>query len=261
MSETCDPPACYVVTIAAGRVTDDVGLPVHVRDEVASVLESRAHEGEVARELNSLVRRFHLPGIAVVAAGTAENLIAVPEPLSVPIEPVELDERHPTVEAVSTGTPNTGARQSASLQGAPEGRALRVLLAIGFFVMAAASVFVNLDLPFTLAGGLFAGAAGAVMAITLLVVFRWQSGTWLLGPGGVIVRRLALSGFHSTITLFRPQDSVLMIEQGWPDWHVRIYRGYRPVSRWVSRLECTALLAAWQSPLEPPDLTEFVEPR
>jgi hypothetical protein len=93
-----------------------------------------------------------------------------------------------------------------------------------------------------------------VTPIVLLArFFSWfESGTWFIVPSGIVVRRPTFGVAYPLSDYFTRRDSILQIEPMRPGWRVTLYRPDCPAQRIVTDLECNVLLAAWQSPLEPP---------
>jgi len=80
-----------------------------------------------------------------------------------------------------------------------------------------------------------------------------SSGRWFAVPGGLVVRRLNVLSGRVSLELFTPSDTELLISPLPPGWEATLASGRRRTCRLLTRRECFALLAAWQSPDLPPE--------
>ncbi|MBN1344020.1 MAG: hypothetical protein JXQ73_15150 [Phycisphaerae bacterium] len=213
------------------------------------------------RRIRALIKEHALPGIALTyevktAPRGFASTIPVPPPFDVPFEPTPLNEAVPrlielvrlvnTKVPVGTRTAEPASRKRVLARWLVD---LFILIPCGFFVL------------IKLAGLAFRGlTAGPVLELFLAILLAllgvaltrgWFSGQWLIVPGGVIVRRAAFWRVGVGLRRYVPRDSVLMLTPQGAAWKAEIYRDNKPISRALTELEAVALLAAWQSPIEP----------
>lgn len=251
-----DMSACPVVRVTGENwflVTDKFAscdeLPAAALSELQVYLNSRRNP-DLERAGRAIVEKYQLPGLAWAwlfytsrsRLISVENMLAVPEPLAKPFEPVELDDRsngfanllktHAGRFRFDVHSGNARWRFRASQQHL-----------LGFMVAG-----LLLLCPSALARVL--GGIGAILMLEM-VVRLWLPGRWLLRPGGVTVH-----GWRGRSRAFSPSDTVLVMRPYLVDpggreclgWRVTLYGKGRRARCVLSQLECLMLLAAWRSP-------------
>jgi len=207
-------------------------------------------------------RELDLPTLAIVQTiGDRKKLnFDIPPPLTVPFEPVELDETHPALSGmVETLVSKDGDAEGAEIKKA---RWLgRAFIRIG----APAIILLNVTIQAVVQSIVQIGKQGfqlwfvamwmAILGVTAAACFYgvWRtSAQWILIPGGVVVRRTFWKNVGTRLECYIPADSMLMLTPDNMGWNATFFRGVRAVQhRRLTRLEATALLAAWQSPIPP----------
>jgi len=239
------------VTVSCATLPDK--LVARLREDVAAW----GRRAEAARELHWWAKERDLPGIAAVLVNEAEDLPVVPVGAAQLFEPVELDGKNPVVKALAGvhGGVADAADQTAGAVGRRR-RLLRVLLALVFFPLALLAGVLDMGPLHTVWHGVVYAVLVLVVWLAVFVVWRLQTGRWVIFPGGVVVRRFAAAPWRTGAMRYCPQDTVLIVERVAWHWEAYLYRGYRPASRELTDVECRALLAAWQSPVPTPPLDE-----
>ncbi len=250
---------CHVVRLRPEKgVSRAVAASCDLPDDIrAAVVEAAAPWRDppyVTKRLRAIVERHGLPGIAVLWETVKGGGPPTPPPITMPFEPIELNEAHPTLCDLCGASPDTAAPRPAPPKASAWRRFLvrlgmpvGILFFLGFELISAATAsprnpWMLLRLP------LFVG--------TLLVVAGtvwWLSGQWLIIPGGLVVRRSVYGKVGVMLSRYTPADSMLYVRPMPPGWEVQIWRGRRHVKRMLTGLELSALLGAWQSPLPAPE--------
>jgi len=198
--------------------------------------------------------------------------MAVPPPLAVPFEPIELDETHPSVPALAealtaaSSADATGGRSGAALVPARTYRRWFVRFgapAIMLFNVGLQAVIQTITQTATQGFRFWFVAmwGGIVLATVLpLVIYGWYSSAqWFIVPGGVAVRRSFVGKLGKRLELYTPADTILQIGPDNLAWVAVLARGKQRVTRRLTQIEATVLLGAWQSPLRTPGAGELVD--
>jgi hypothetical protein len=216
----------------------------------------------MAVELSSVIRRFEVGGIAIVYVNPSAPEFKVPAPIQVPFEPTELDETHPAMEPLcelSWPTDEVGRGRPRAARA--RRLVIRVVVPVVGVILGAIYMFLDFGKTGTLFANLMVLFFMVLVMLAILGALLWQAGRWFVVPGGVVVRRVIVGPFAWAPRLYTPRNSILFIEYAWPGWEATIAQGYRRINRSLTDVECAVLLAAWQSPREPPDLDELFETR
>ncbi|MGE0482295.1 MAG: hypothetical protein AB7Q17_17695 [Phycisphaerae bacterium] len=229
----------------------DAAIISKLRDAVAPW----RHYGVMARRL-AIIRKYHaLPGIAV-AFYTAKRRLAIPPPLRVPFEPLELDEGHANVTGL------IDSLEPAAASAARKRPIARWVVRMGIMtaillpqvVNGLVQVIVHRKAWAYWLWGLIIGSIVLVGAINWLITPQW-----LLVPGGVVLRRSMFGRIGESLRRYTPADAVLVLRPMNPGWNAELWRESGVTRRRATDLEAQLLLAAWQNPLPPPDEQRLAE--
>jgi hypothetical protein len=206
---------------------------------VAALEELAAdHDHDLVSRARRLAREEGVRSLVIIRAADIpektrpfEAVFPPIAPLQVPIEPMELDERHsPLADICNAHDLSTRAARSS------RGR----VIFVGVFLL----LLALLQPIFFLAGLIL------IVLAELAQLFQKRRTRWFIIPGGVIVRHDRLWSSRPELKRFTPPDCILMVR---PLWRAEIWRDRsRVVTRRLTYLEARALVCAWQSPLTPP---------
>lgn len=261
--ETAEPHqhGCHVVHVGYGGPEDTVRavcptLPDDRLGEIERlVARLTSSPRRLAAELRELSARHALPGICVVwnenpfprppGAWRSEYYPQTPEPIGVPFEPIELNERELRLDLL--GDPNAAERARRGMLPKPPPRRSYIWLFIAF-------VTTSLGLLATPIAGMpcCVVAAAAPLLILLDRVPLPRSATWFLVPHGVVVRRAGVLRSTARLTVCTPPDTLLLFRPRPPGWSAELIRKNGKIRRFLTRREFEALLRAWSSPLPCP---------
>ena len=215
------------------------------------------------KRLWGFVERRELPGLAVFNISlTSEPLIPC-RPIRVQFEPVPLDETHPTLANLAELSAGSNAvaplgRKTWALGRRFGVRAGIVIAWVGFCFMGVVrdlltSGFRALDL--------FAWVILAIVPVAFgQFLLWWITDNWVLIPGGVVVRNLLGGRGNKALRRYTPSTAMLFLSERGPGWLAKICNQEKTLHQCrLTRVEAIALLAAWQSPLRPPDEAKLVD--
>lgn len=208
---------------------------------------------DVCRELN-------LPPFALLQTpgSRKKNQFEVPLPLAVPFEPIELNETQPALAGIiETLVLNDEGSADAVVRRSPwYTRSFVRLGALSIIMFNVTIQSVVQTITQTAMHGFrfwFIAMIWGIFAITVggCAYWLWRtSAQWFLIPGGVVIRRTFWKKFGVKLERYAPADTLLMIVQDNFGWYASLIRKNRPAHRkHFTRMEATALLAAWQSPI------------
>lgn len=205
----------------------------------------------VAADLISYARQTELAGIALVE-WTKKRPIDLPPPLRVPFEPLELDE---TAERLLDLLEQAGVDAADPRLSRGYGPTRRFFARLGVFNITLITLLFQAVFQVVLFRDRFVFIMwGAIFGVVLLagLITRFFSSQWLIVPGGVIVRRGRVFHAATSAILYQPRNAVLYVCPE-PGSYLAVLHTpkRRPSSRRLTAIELQALLAAWQSPLEP----------
>ncbi len=249
--------ACHVVHVGAQKRGDpwQAQCPTLSEDDVAAIREASAPWRDLKYVAKRVMHHVHATkqgGVALIYDFVTPSRLVVLPPLNKPFGPLPLDETDASLRALCSdlaeSMPNTTAPQ-------PTSWFRRAIIRTG---MPVTGVFLFGYLLIHMIGNAHEAPVyvfGMVLAVAvvavLLMVAKW--GEWFLVPGGIAIRTSVPGQVLSRVKLCRPSDSVLIIRREEKLWRASIYRNRLLSSRPVTEFEAAALLAAWQSPLAPPD--------
>ncbi|OWY71854.1 hypothetical protein B7486_09345 [cyanobacterium TDX16] len=195
-------------------------------------------------------------------------------PIIVPIEPIFLDESDPAFYALESGIRNSAdGEQGGSTWTSTNKLLIRRLrkaylysgawialpmLAIAFVFLAIVAVVLGRY------GSLIILAYAIVPMLLILSLPLFLGGpigpSWLLVPGGLVMRKAKKRGMASEVHLFSPDQTVLLIrplnKRMWI-MHAEDENEFGMLN--VSDRELTMLLRAWLSPIPPPSVEKLVD--
>lgn len=256
-STAADAPNCCVVQLEFknGRripTPDAGGLSPAVIAELIDATASWRDAKYVIKRLESLREREKLPGLALWYAHP-KHATDVPAPLDVPFEPYELDEgRAPLAELVGS----TSSADPDELAALRTSRIKRMMARLGLPVIILAAQLPNAITQLAVHRNLFVlwlWGAMLVCGIATAVIIWWLSDQWLIVPGGVVIRKSMVGKVGESLKLYTPADSTLIVRPQQSINSLELWRGTHVKRRLATKLECAALLAAWQSHIPPPD--------
>lgn len=213
-------------------------------------------------------RQLNLPTLAIVQTiGKKKKLnFEIPPPLTVPFEPIELDETQPALSGmVESFVSSDGDSEVAEVKKA---RWLgRMFVRVGapsiMLLPVTINAFVQIITQTAIQGfrlwfiAMWLGVLGVTFAACFYAVWR-TSAQWMLIPGGLVIRRTFLKNVGTRLERFTPADTMLMLTPFNIGWTATLFRGMKSVQRrLLTRMEATALLAAWQSPIPPRSAEEM----
>lgn len=258
-------PACHVVVLHNPYLTSTRTADLQAScatltdsDALDAIRQAAAAWRDVPHlgtRLRALQQQRGWRGLAVIHA-QGRKRPEVPPPLTVPFEPLALEETNDTLmELAALAQPDATEREIPGMRTVRRMMA-RVGVAIIGLVNPAIQAIVHGLLGNTALAALNGGVA--ILCIGVVVVLFWAtSGRWFVVPGGVIVRRRLWRKVGMRLTRWTPADAILVAHPFPPGWHVALLgaRG-RETQRMTTR-ELQVLLAAWQDPHSPPALEQM----
>ena len=224
---------------------------LHVIDEA---LRGWRDDKYKVRHLAPVIERHRLPGVALVV-NYKKDWFEVPPPIEVPFEPLELDEANPALRTLFAAY---GEVTKTAVQ-MPRRRPWRrhvvrwgiPLALVGALLPQAVHLTLlpmgNRAVAYWLWAALAAVVVGALTA-------RWlASSQWLLVPRGLVIRRAVIGRVGVSLQLYTPADTYLSISPQQRKWIAELWRDRCKARKQITAYEAAALLAAWQSPLPPPE--------
>lgn len=246
----------HVVKTGPDREVICPTLDEPVREMIRNIAAGWRDPRSIGRRLGELRNELGLGGM-VVWLDYSAKYPAMPQPLEVPFEPLELDEaRAPLADLCGTSSdPEEVARLRSS-------RLRRTWIRMGVPLAVFLPQVINGSLQMLLNGSLFIYLLwiGILSAVALMGVMTWwMSDQWFIVPRGVVVRRSLAGKLGRRVQLFTPQDTVVLVLQQVPYSMIQLWRNGRVQQRRSTMLELTALTAAFASPLAPPTLDQLSE--
>jgi hypothetical protein len=225
--------------------------------DVAAIREAVGNRDaiKIAHSVEKVRRARNLPGL-VLLCGSPQRALVVPAPLVHPFEPVPLgdgrcDDLFQSLLAGQSALDEAQQGKLAALQRAQR----RSRWYLGAFV----NGWAGFCLLRIVLGGLpstrdvLSFSMIMIGALFLLMGVMFRSTSWLLASQGAFVRRSRI--FRPASYEFRPgADATTVIESRSDGCTVCLARRESWGLLELSAIECTALLAAWQSPVPPPSV-------
>jgi hypothetical protein len=250
-------PVLLIRTSASG-VTQCIGpeLSDESRRDLGDAIKNGVRTAKNRRRFRAALEKHGLVGCAVVIHTDELSKSAIPPPLAVHFEPMELNERDPALEALCHDAPTT-IRRRRRMPRAAVGK--RLLMRIGIPVAAAVLVapYLTCDVASSgvgLKGYLLTIPLVALAAIAGVFLLRWRTPKWFLVPGGVIIKEYVWGSLERRLRRCTPENATLLVRPGFVAWVAVIFHGERLYDCELTDLECATLLAAWQSPISAPDV-------
>ena len=262
------PRAAYVVHIqgfnkSVKTVATCPELSPELVEKVCDAAKSWRDDKYRLHRLWNLLTNKELPGLAVVYDPSEKKSIPLVQPLDVPFEPLILDETSPTVVQLA----------EHALDGPidEDRRSRRSSLVRRFFIRIGLPTFWLIywgtrAIQFILEHGLHSwrgqiGLVAFVLTIVVPIGVLWlRQRQWIVIPGGLIVRKTSLRRLKTSMRRFTAAEAVLILAWRQPGWEAQILsEGEIVEKRKLTPLECVALLAAWQNPLPPPEMSKMVD--
>jgi hypothetical protein len=250
-----------LVQMLVGAVAEYVAPPLsaEARGDIDAAIKNGVVSDRDLKRFQHALEKHGLSGAAVVIRTDGLSKSAVPSPLAVHFEPLELDERNPALEVLCNEAPTTIAR-SRRMPPAAVGRRLLMRIGIPIAVTVLVSPCLTCDvLPpgVGLRGYVLTIPFATLIGIAAFFLLRGREPKWFLIPGGVVIREFVWGSLKRRLRTCTPSNSTVLIRQGLLGWQVRIFRGQREYQRELTDLETATLLAAWQSPISVPDLDQL----
>lgn len=272
-SATLSRPTCYILSLHLNSYLKIESAECPGLDDAAArrLTEAAAvwrDERFRLKRIAEACRELNLPTLAIVQTiGKKKKLnFEVPPPLTVPFEPIELNETEPALSGmIESFVSNDDDSETAEVKKA---RWLgRMFVRVGAPAVMLLPVTINglvQIITQTATQGfrfwfvaMWLGIFGVMLAACYYSVWR-TSAKWMLIPGGVVIRRTFWKNVGTRLERFIPADTMLMLAPYNIGWMATLYRGEKPVHRRLfTRMEATALLAAWQSPIPPKRINEM----
>ncbi|MBL8878235.1 MAG: hypothetical protein JNG88_03865 [Phycisphaerales bacterium] len=213
----------------------------------------------VASRLEALRDARQLPGIAVCYY--MQDRPTMPGAITVPFEPVTLDEAEPMIcglvdSAVWKGDSKTSPRNSIN----------RTFLRIGIPLMVFANFGIQMAVQLIVHGGLIRWNMFLLLVTSFLIVVGGAliayhaSDRWFLIPGGVVRRKSLLRSWHGPLVRHTPRDTVMIIRpMPMGGGIAQLWRKGSKSERALTPTELRALIGAWKSPLPAPELDRLTD--
>lgn len=211
------------------------------------------------RRIWSYVERKEVPGLAIVDINLTTEPLMPCRPIRVQFEPVPLDETHPNlVELAKLSGGDQPVVPRSRLLALSRNYLYRTVACIPGIAVALIALFDSMKTGFR-SQDLFFYSPLAVFLIALPIGLFWAT-RWFVVPGGVAVRSPLWRWGLRRPRFYTPSTALLFVAERGVLWTVRICDADRVLETCsMSRLECIALLGAWQSPLPPPEVNKLVD--
>lgn len=272
-AESVAHPTCYILSLHLSRYLKIESAECPGLDDAAArrLTEAAAvwrDERFRIRRIAEACRELNLPTLAIVQTiGDKKKLnFEVPPPLTVPFEPIELNETEPALSGMVESFVSN--EEDSDVAEVKKARWLgRLFVRVGAPAITLLVVTINAVshmITHTATQGfrlwfvaMWLGILGVTFGACYYAVWR-NSAQWLLIPGGVVIRRTFWKNVGTRLERFTPADTLLMLTPYNIGWSATLYRGTKPVhQKLFTRMEATALLAAWQSPISPKRINEM----
>lgn len=257
-SDSADTPNCCVVRFSIKKGGKDIeptcaGMSTEALDGLRDATKSWRDPKHVVRRLEALRQREQLPGL-VLWYNLENHAMDTPAPLGVPFEPYELNEgRSPLADLIGSSAAVADPEAVAAMRSSRSKRALArlgipAILLLSTLPNAITQIAIHRD-PATS----WIWAAPVVLMVLAAAIVWWLSDQWLLVPGGVVIRKTMVGKVGESLKLCTPANSMLIIRPQQSFFSLELWQGSHVKKRQATKLEAAALLAAWQSPIPPPD--------
>lgn len=254
--------ACHVARVywapGEGTSADSPTLSPSLLIDLAAAMPRHVDVAFQAKRLRAFVLARNTGPLALLIAHDERNPLEVPGPLVVPFEPQELNDREERLAGLcGTNGGNQSEPKNASRWGdfwTRGGRLGMPIMGVFWVVMGLCQWLSKRDL-FAL---LFGCGLGLFLIVTGWVISRTRDQWWLV-PGGMVLRSPGWLPWRTKLRLVTPQIADLILFQRGGRFHAMLFRDGLFAARGLTRLEATALLAAWQSPLKPPRLDQLAD--
>jgi hypothetical protein len=231
-------------------------LPPNAVDELRGLTAGWRDAKKSPGRLDDLRQRLGLGGLIVWHSPESKPPL-VPKPLTIPFEPLELDEgRAPLADLC-------GASDDMAAAGLRRRQWNRGIFRYGLPIIALAQIpnaivqiAIHRDL-FTIV--LWTFIFGFIFGVFFLV--WWCADQWFLVPGGLVIRKAFAGRVGESMQLHTPRDSLMIIRPQRPGhaFGIEIWRDGQLRRRRATLIEATALVAAWQSSLTPPPISQLTD--
>jgi hypothetical protein len=234
-----------------------VPLSTDMPDNLARQLFEEIFVGTNTTYFNTaaLLEHHRLPGLVVInhiddQGHERDFELPASEPFRVPFEPIELNESNADLLALCNES--FPSRETARLKMPVLLRHLRgfpVLIALAVFGLLGwclLSTAIQLNSRVAVAGIMF------LTAFVVLCEIPHLGNVWFIIPGGVLLRRRFWPAWRPWAELYDSHNCVLLLRAHHGGWRATLQGEIRECNKLLTNLECSALLAAWRSPIREP---------
>ena len=256
--------AAYVVHV----VSNFSGAPVRlfspdldlaVMDRIREPALMGRNDKSRRQRLWSYVERKEVPGLAIVDINLTTEPLMPCRPIRVQFEPIPLDDTHPNlIELAKLSGGDQPVVPRSRLLALSRNHLYQTLACLPGIVVALSVLFDSMKTGFRSQNLLFYLSL-AMFLIALPIGLFWTT-RWFVVPGGIAIRSPSWRRSLRRPRLYTPSTTLLFVAEKGVIWTVRICDADRVLETCsMSRLECIAVLGAWQSPLPPPDANKLVD--
>ena len=227
-------------------------VPEAAREKIHRELGTLGGSFNAEHHLRSLPEHVGQTGFAVVVR-PENTALAIPRPLDTQIEPIALDEGHRDLKALCE---HPAIADAIPVEKRAGRRHRRWMARLGFSGLLLFLLIQGISQIAVHRSWLVGVGWGSILVVAAgyALVSWWRADDWYLVPGGVAIRRGLFKKEGRLLQLCTRSNAWLMLRWVSPNWRATLYVADARWHRTLTELECVALLAAWQSPLPPPEV-------
>lgn len=207
------------------------------------------------------------PATAITIEPYESKKLPAVRPLEVAFEPVVLDETSQTLVELAREAAGVSSTSDDNAHMGDVSAARRFMLRTGVHVFWGVYSTAKLVSNYRTWGATSGWTIlwFVVLMFTVILPIAWHvigQYSWLIVPGGVIVRGSLRRGRIGKSEMFTPVETVLIIEPHNSGYSASLIRNDVIAEQLrLTMTECVALLGAWQSSIAPPELERLVDLR
>jgi len=207
------------------------------------------------------------PATAITIEPYESKKLPVVRPLEVAFEPVVLDETSPTLVELAREAAGISDTPDADQQIGDVSAARRFMLRTGVHVFWGVYSTAKIVSNYRTWGATSGWTVFwfSILLFTVILPIAWhflRPYSWLIVPGGVIVRGSLRRRRMGKSEMFTPLETVLIIEPNESGYRASLIRDDVIAEQLrLTMTESVALLGAWQSSIAPPELERLVDLR